>query len=417
MFDNYICSLDIGSSKIAATLARLKKGKVNALFFESMPAKGIRKGTAVDSIELVNSIGRVLKNLKATSGVKIKFVYANVSGEDIVIKHSKAVIPLAERGNKVITLSDISRVKEQARILASSLEEEILHQMPVNFGIDSAENVTNPLGLYSHKLEVDLYLVSSRQSCIQSLSRAINQAGYDVKKIFFSGLATSRAILSREFGEGLNLLCDIGSDITETLIFKDGILKDIDVLSIGGDDLTRALADEFKIPFELAEDVKRSYGMCGDTGHIKDDKEILVKKLNAYNPIKQKQVCDILNAKSKIIFDKIKSQVEKRVYCTQLNNFFICGRTVLLEGFIESFESTLGIPVKLARISDAQIIPFINNNSELTGHKYLTYLTSLGMVSEAIKGPKVQFIPATQPQGGLIRKGINRFKEVYQEYF
>jgi len=417
MFDNYICALDIGSSKIAATLARLKKGKVAALFFESMPVKGVKKGTAVDSIELVNSVSRVLKNLKAKSGVKIKFIYVNVSGEDIVIKHSKAVIPLAERGNKVITLSDISRVKEQARILASSLEEEILHQMPVNFAIDSAQNVTNPLGLYSHKLEVDLYLVSSRQSCIQSLSRAINQAGYEAKKLFFSGLASSRAILNKDLTEGLNVLCDIGSDITEILIFKDGILKDIDVLSLGGETLTQALADEFKIPFELAEEVKRSYGMCGDTAGIKEDKEILVKKLNVYNPIKQKQVCDILNVKSKNIFRDIKSCIEKKVYCTQLNNFFICGRTVLLEGFIESFESTLGIPVKLARISDSQINSLVNNNENLSGHKYLTYLTSLGMVSEVMRGPRAQIVSAAQPQGGLIRKGINRFKEVYQEYF
>ena len=256
--NNYICAIDIGSSKISGCVARINKKVIDNVFFETLPSKGIKRGIIVDSIDVVGCIGKAIKNLKAKSGINIKFIYTNISGQDIVTRRSRAIIPLAERGNKVITVSDIQRVNEQARVLGSSLEEEIIHRIPSSYTIDSKSNIANPLGLYSHKLEVDLYLVCGKLSSIQNLSRAVNQAGYEIRELFFSGLATSKAALNKDYSQGLNIFCDIGSDTTELLIFKDGMLKDIEILPIGADDLTVNLQESLKIPFDLAEDIKRS---------------------------------------------------------------------------------------------------------------------------------------------------------------
>src|SRR4030042_2623132 len=130
MFNSYICALDIGCSKIAACVMQIQARRVANIFFESLVSKGIKKGVIVDSIDLVNTLSRILKNLKDKSGINIKSVYANICGQEITTKYSHAVIPLAERGNKVITAADINKVNEQARILGSSLEEEIIHQVP-----------------------------------------------------------------------------------------------------------------------------------------------------------------------------------------------------------------------------------------------------------------------------------------------
>ncbi|MDD5155566.1 MAG: cell division protein FtsA, partial [Candidatus Omnitrophica bacterium] len=244
--NNYICALDIGSTKIAAVAAEIKKKKVSSVFFVTSPVKGIKKGTIVNSVELVGSIEQALDKLRAASGINIKFVYANISGRDIVTSHAQAIIPLAERGNKVIMPSDIRKVTEQARILGSNLDEEIIHQVPFSYSIDSKNKIANPLGLYSHKLEVDLYLICGKLASIQSLIRAVNQAGAEIKNLFFSGIATAEAVLSNELKKGQNILCDIGGDVTEILLFKDGLLRHTEVLEMGGDDLTNALCEELK---------------------------------------------------------------------------------------------------------------------------------------------------------------------------
>ena len=47
MLENYSCALDIGSSKIAAVVAQIKKGHITRMTFETVPARGIKK--AIDS--------------------------------------------------------------------------------------------------------------------------------------------------------------------------------------------------------------------------------------------------------------------------------------------------------------------------------------------------------------------------------
>lgn len=417
MLNNYICTLDIGSTKISACVAQMRKKRLENIFFESMPSRGIKDGIIVDSIDAVNCIGKTLKNLKTKSGINIKFVYTGISGQDIVTKHSRAIIPLAERGNKVITVSDIQRVNEQARVLGSSLEEEIVQRIPYSYSIDSKNNIANPLGLYSHRLEADLYLICAKLSSVQTLSRVINQSGYEIKELFFSGLATAKAVMHNEYQEGLNLFCDIGADVTELLVFKDGFLKDVEIIPLGGNNLNILLQEELKIPAELAEDIKRSHGLIAENAGLDEDKEILVKKNTLYKPIKQKLVVELITAGAKSICARIRESVEKKVSVYEVNNFVVSGRTILLEGFIEMLENNLEMPVKLGRIRHPQITPLVKEEGELSGQKYLTYLTALGMLAIVLEDKPVGLLPMHQPAKNLVIKALNRFKEVYQEYF
>jgi hypothetical protein len=56
-------------------------------------------------------------------------------------------------------------------------------------------------------------------------------------------------------------------------------------------------------------------------------------------------------------------------------------------------------------------------NSDLAGQKYLTYLTCLGMICEDLENKTVGNLALVKPAKNLLIKTINRFKEVYQEYF
>jgi len=415
--NNYICAIDIGSNKISAALALVKKNKISDIFFDSFLSRGVKEGVIVDATELVICLTRILKSLKTKSGLKIRSIHTNFSGKDISTKHSHAIIPLAERGNKVITSTDIAAANEQARILGSSLEDEIIHVIPSSYSIDSKSNVINPIGLYSHRLEVDLYLVCARLASLQSLSRVINQAGYEIRNISFSGLATSKAVFGIEEKRGISVLCDVGSDVTELMIFKDGLLQSIQILPLGGNSMTQQLSEGLKINFELAEDIKRSYGIIGEAGNIQEDKEILVKKDEFYKPIKQREVAAMATNSSRLICTQIKEAVEPKVALHEIDHFIMTGRTLLTEGFIEMMESVIGMPVATGRINNPQIASLVKENSDLSGQKYLTYLTCLGMVCEDLENKNVGNSALVKPAKNLLIKTINRFKEVYQEYF
>ncbi len=414
---NYICAIDIGSNKISASLALIKKNKISGIFFEHASSRGVKEGVIVDATELVICLTKILKSLKNKSGVKIKFIHTNFSGRDISTKHSHAIIPLAERGNKVITSTDINAANEQARILGSSLEDEIIHVIPSSYSIDSKSNVVNPIGLYSHRLEVDLYLVCARLGSLQSLSRAVSQAGYEIRSLSFSGLVTTKAVFGPEEKRGTCVFCDVGSDVTEILFFKDGLLQNIHILPQGGNLMTQQLGEGLKINFELAEDIKRSYGAIGEASLIQEDKEILVKKDEFYKPIKQRDVASIVTGSSRLICTQIKEVVEHRVAFHEIDHFIMVGKTILTDGFIEMMESVIGIPVAIGRIKNPQVAHLAKEQSELSGQKYLTYLTCLGMISEDLENKNVGNLALVKPAKNLLFKAVNRFKEVYQEYF
>jgi len=414
---SYICAVDIGSNKISACLALIKKNRLVNIFFDVMPSLGVKEGVIVDATELVICVTKLLKNLKAKSGLKIKFIHTNFSGKDISTKHSHAIIPLAERGNKVVTSTDIASANEQARILGSSLDDEIIHVIPSSYSIDSKSNVVNPVGLYSHKLEVDLYLICARLASLQSLSRVISQAGYEINNLSFSGLATAKAIFDREEKRGISVFCDIGSDVTELLTFKDGLLQNVQILSLGGNSMTQQLSEGLKINFELAEDIKRSYGVIGGADHIPEDKEILVKKDEFYKPIKQRQVAQMVTAASRLICTQIKEAVENKTALHEIDHFIIVGKTILTDGFIEMMEEVMSIQVTIGRIMHQEILSLVKENSDLSGQQYLTYLTCLGMVCEDLENKTVGTLGLVKPARNLLIKAVNRFKEVYQEYF
>jgi cell division protein FtsA len=417
MANNYICTLDIGSSKIAACVAQIQRKQIINIYSATLPSKGIKRGSIVDSIELVDCVGRVLKNLKNKSDINIKSIHANISGQDIVTKHSRAILPLADRGNKLITSTDIEKVNEQALILGSSIDDEVIHEVPYSYTVDSKSEISNPVGLYGHKLEVDLYLICGKLSAVQTFTHVINQAGYEIKELFFSGLATSEIVFNDELKRGTSIICDIGSDITELLLFKNGLIKDIRILSVGGGDLTGALADSLNIPFDLAEDIKVSYGVIGDSSLIDEGKEALIKKDNIYKPMKQRLISEIITSKTKSMCEVLKGEVEKSVHLSEINNFILTGRTMLQDGFLEMLETILGISVESGRISEPQILPFLNKNPDLSGRKYLNYLISLGLICKELYGYQSKTLSIKQPAKNPILKFTSKVKELYQEYF
>ncbi len=417
MLNNYICALDIGSSKISAIVAQVKGRNINNLYFATVPAKGVKKNLIADSIDTIDSLSQVLKELKEKSGMKIRSLYTNISGQGITTKHSRAIIPLLEVGNKVITTADIEKVSNQALILGSNIEEEIIHYIPFNYGIDTNNNLSEPLGLYSHKLEVDLYLICAKLSSLESITHVINRAGYEIRSIFFSGLVTSGIVFNEESKKGISLLCDLGSDITELLLFKEGILKSTQILPFGGNDLTLELAKELKIPFDLAEEIKKSYGAIGASERIGQDKEILLKENNLYKPIKEKRVSEIVTSKAKSICASLKNAVEKDVSCQEVNVFLVVGRAALQEGLLELLEQTLGTKVGFGRIRDPELSRLLSENNLLSGQKYLTYLACLGIIRAAIEKNRPKISATTLPLGNPVLRIINKAKEIYQEYF
>jgi cell division protein FtsA len=419
----YKCGLDIGSSKIAACLGRFRGNELTNLWYGSTDAVGIKRGQWQDIGNLTDGFSKLLRNLKSKSGIKIKTINLGFSGQNVIVRHSQAVIALAERGNKSVTKRDIQNVNYQAQILGSCLEDEILHSEPLGYTVDNENEVINPLGLYGHKLKVDLYLLCAKISYINTVIEVINRLGLRLNEITLSGLAISQAVFDLNRMKGLNILCDIGKDIIQILIFNDGRLMHYHIVASGGDDLTTSLSGQLKLPHSLAEEIKISYGRIQDN-YQAQDREIIVKKGNAYSTISQNSVIKILTQSSRRIAKLIRNAIQPHLLAISSPlipskmTLHVSGRTACLEGFLELLEVIVGIPVKIANIGNPSLTAPLIRHQFSSGESILNYLVCLGLIAEENKLSYKKSL--NKPMGGFrstLSRIPERIKEVYQEYF
>ncbi len=398
------CALDISTGSINGVLARLNGlGEIVAVNFFRGNSAGIENGRMVNPGAFAGSLSAVIKKLEEASSSKIKSAFISFRYARFFCRHSTGIIPVCAGGNKVITSNEIRKVNEQAYTLGLSIDEEILHQIPQGYTVDGRDKVLRPEGLYGRRLELDLLMVTVSAADYRSVVSAVNRAGLKVESVALPGLAESAAILSKKDKEKGACLLDIDFDSTQVLIFKSGILRNLEILDFGWNSFTLALKDELKVPYELARDLAISYASASSRD-IDSGQEVLIKKDQFYRPIKRKLICAIIEKQLQGMFDVVKEKLGSLRADILPGEIIVCGQTALLEGFLESCEKKLDIPTRLAKIENS---PF----------KDIAYATAVGLIKYGLTS-SWNFNPLKLPTyGNIFQKLALKSKEMYQEYF
>lgn len=405
MRQNAICGLDIGVSSIRALIAQplelqIKEGqeKEEAAFsarekilgFSESPTKGFSKGVVSNLNLLSDAIEDAVAKAEAKAHCKIRKLITNISGVHIRTFKSRGSVHISDRPSE-IREADLKRCIESARLIAMSLDREVIHLIPERFYIDDKIEITEPVGLFGSKLDVDLNIVTSLVSILQNLAKAINMAGYEVEDVITSGAGTALAVLGRkELADGA-IVIDVGKDLTEATLFMDGKMVDCFYFPFGSDDLTQVLQDKLKIMFEEAEGLRVKYGIVTkDNQELYDDVRIPIKNMPGPDHgdtqsgqkrsggnwvdseligaglrlFKEDSSANIISRRelSNILFPKVEEimqDVYKKIgpFLRQRKKLpYICvvGGVSKMDGFIEVVEEIFNVPVGIGRIRDAK---------------------------------------------------------------
>ena len=403
-------ALDISADKIYALCAAVNQrtGEIIDVSCQCGPSLGIKNGIISELGLLAEAIALVLNKFSDFSGNRPKSLYVSMQGPNAKATHSIGIIPISERSNKIITSGDIARVNQQAYSLGLNLEEHVLHQISQGYLIDGQNKVADPAGLYGHKLEADLLLVTALNRDVENLISAVDRAGYRVRAVVLSAYAASLAVLPEGVKSRGCCLLDIGFESTQMLVFKDGVLRAFESFNFGSSHLTEALADKLKLPYDLAESIMTSYGSVL-SAQINPEAEVLVnEKDKSYRPIKRKVICSIIENRLEELFRGIKERLA--LYRKTLDfpeGIIASGKTALLEGFLEGLEVNFGCPARLARIDSSTSLR-IND---------LTYATCVGLIKYAISQRHQIELFKLSSYGNIFQKLTRKSKEIYQEYF
>jgi cell division protein FtsA len=353
----YYCGLDIGSFKVKASLNRVVDAQtLELLAVNEADTRGLAAASINDISDFSSCISAAMDGVLRKTRIKVRDVHVGLGGEFIDTRLSRALIPLVERGNKIVTARDLHHARQQARMLGVRLDEEVVCDMVQQFKVDDVNIALNPIGLYGRKLEVETLLVLANITRLRNLTKAVQQAGFEVNDVHFNAWAATELMLDRRHRNDGCVFVDLGARTSLVLVFKEGLLKGFRKVEVGGDLMTQHIAASLNIPFQLAEDIKKSYGrvLDGKSDLTQDvglsSEEILIKKDAGFVPVKRDALSHAIEPDIRLISDQIRQVVALSGYEGQLKSgIVVVGGGSLLAGLMERMENDAHMPVSLGR--------------------------------------------------------------------
>ena len=262
MFDrsNIIVGLDIGTSKVCAVVGEITdSGGLTIVGLGQARSRGLRKGEIVDLDLTLEDLRNAIVEAEQMADVEIRSVYLGVTGAHIRGFNNRGFHPVASHDREIVD-EDVEDAIKNAKAINLPAENRIIHVVRQHFLVDGQEGVVNPVGMHGARVEVDVHVVHGAFNRLQNPIRAVKALQLEVEDVVFNGIASALALLNNHHKELGSLVIDIGSGVTEYVVYTRGVIKHTGVLAVGGDHLSNDLAYGLKIPLGRAEQMKIDHG-------------------------------------------------------------------------------------------------------------------------------------------------------------
>lgn len=234
--------LDIGSSLIKVVEAKSGKNgpQITALGVCPTPDGMVSDDVIMDP----QGLGHAIRQLLSESGIQAKRCVSSVSGQSSVVVR---IIEVPKMSDKELAETMKWEIERHVPFSAS---EVVMDFAPIQKPAEEAQDDQN----------MEVLLAVAQQDIVNRHVETLFAAGLDPVAIDVEPLAASRAVIdSSSSGERDQIiaLVNIGNDITDISVFRNGVLAFPRSLPIAGKAITRALSDALQITPEQAEQVKR----------------------------------------------------------------------------------------------------------------------------------------------------------------
>lgn len=244
---NSVLGVDIGSQKIKIAEVKLqgREPTITALGIADTPEG------AVDHTGVYNgdAVGQVLKDLAAASGCSVNHVVVSIAGQASVLV----------------------RTLEVPKMNPAELKEHMNWEITRNIPFAESTVVSDFKAFEPEDPDaqnLDVVMAISPQSAVDTVVALVKKAGKQTSAIDVEPLGIARS-LQTSYGQDLagQTICvvDIGHKTTSINIYRNGKLLLPRTVPLGGEMITRALADGLGISVEEAEDLKRTRAAIPDS--------------------------------------------------------------------------------------------------------------------------------------------------------
>lgn len=355
--------LDIGSE--SARAVELTGGRGQAKLTKIGSVK-LPRGAVVDG-EVSNpaEVARALRQLWKESGFTNKKVTVGVSNPKVIARQVE--LPYMEAD----ALQGAIRFQAQ----------EFIPIAPQNLILDY-HVVGETVGDDGQKM-LRVLLVAAHRDMIENFIAAVQQAGLTPWIVYLSSLALVRSMTTydepgpEDQAVASTVIVNVGAGLSNVVIVHEGNARFARVMTFGGDDLTRAVAERLQLEDSEAEQLKIAYGL--------PDAE-LTEDVGEQGQV----VRDLLQKEAYKFVDEVRRSIEyyfsQDISNLSIDKVLLTGGAAQLRNLSEFIGQALGVEVEIGDPFVSVTVPERSRKKMSNGASPLSLAPAIGLGLRGLQG-------------------------------
>jgi cell division protein FtsA len=357
-----VAALDVGSSKIACLIARLRPCEqqdvlprrthsVEILGIAHTVARGMKAGAVIDLAQTEQAICHAVDLAERMAGVEVDSVIVSVAAGRLA---SELLCASVDLSGPEVTDGDIARVLHAGSRNSVRDDRAVLHSLPVGFALDEARGIRDARGMLGRRFGVDMNVVTAEVLVARNLMLAIERCHLDVEAMeaapYMAGLST----LADDEAELGAAVIDLGAGTTTGAVFTGGHFVHAFGFALGGHNVTMDIARGLNTRIADAERIKAVYGTVLSGGA--DERDMITVAPVGDNDrdtpqfVSRANLVRIIKPRAEEILEMVRDRLAASPFASEPRaRVIFTGGASQLVGLPELAAQILGRPVRVGR--------------------------------------------------------------------
>src|ERR1700733_3196483 len=263
-----VASLDIGTSKIACMIARLKpcppndalRGRSHAvelIGYSQIQSRGVKAGAVVDLAECEQAVRQAVALAERMAKVRVESVLLSVSAGRL---QGQLIEAAAAIKGGAVTSPPIAPIPSPRRPPATGEGRTGLHALPVGYALDGVKGIRDPKGMVARQFGVDMNVVTADATVAKNLMLVVERCHLNVEAMAASPYVAGLSVLTDDEVDIGAAVVEMGAGTTTIATYAGGRFVHASGFALCGQHITMDLARGLSACIADAERIKTLYG-------------------------------------------------------------------------------------------------------------------------------------------------------------
>lgn len=263
-----IAALDVGTSKVACLIGRLKPNatrdtlrrrshSIEVLGFGHTSARGMKAGAVIDLAAAEAAIRQAVDLAERSAKLQLEAVVVSVSAGR---PGSELISASVDVAGSAVSDGDIARVLSAGSRHSARPGRALLHSLPIGYALDDAKCIRDPRGMLGRRFGIDMNLAFVDVFVVRNLMLAVERCHLAVEALVSGSYMAGLSVLADDETDLGAAVIDMGAGTTGIAVFIGGRFVHVDGFTLGGRHVTTDLARGLNATLADAERIKTLYG-------------------------------------------------------------------------------------------------------------------------------------------------------------